>query len=253
MIKNLYHVLLLTLAINFLALAGGVGWLYKDGRLGQEQVAQIKQILYPPAVPPPADAEPDPTTRPAIDLEALLAKASGRTAAEQVEFLQQSFDAQTAQLDRRYRELLDLQRQIELAKQHLAADRANLAAGEQKLRDEQQLQEKLASDKGFQDSLSLYQTMPAKQVKQVFMSLDDETVVRYLQAMAPRTASKIVKEFRTPEETARVQRVLERMRQQTQQQQATQAPAESAGISNTSPPTAAAPGQGGRQANVAGP
>jgi hypothetical protein len=54
--------------------------------------------------------------------------------------------------------------------------------------------------------------MPAKQVKTVFMTLDDETVRNYLRAMQPRQASKIIKEFKTPEETARVQRVMEQMR-----------------------------------------
>jgi len=213
MIKTLYNVVLLTLAINFLAIAGGMGWLWKDGRLGKEQIARIKEVLYPAPTPVEPEDTGDPTTHPSIRLEDLLAKASGRTAAEQVEFLQQSFDAQSAQLDRRHRELLDLQRQIDLAKSQLTADRAKLAAGQQKLQDEQQLQQKLATDKGFQDSLNLYQTMPSKQVKGVFMSLDDEIVVRYLQAMPPRTASKIIKEFKTPDETIRIQRVLERMRQ----------------------------------------
>lgn len=248
MVKSLYHVLLLTLAINFLAVAGGVGWLWNDGRLGKEQVAQIKQILYPPPAPPSvdADAPADPTTQPAgMKLEDLLAKAAGRTAAEQVEFLQQSFDAQAAQLDRRQRELLDLQRQIDLAKGQLATDRAKLAAGQQKLLADQQLQEKLANDKGFQDSLNLYQTMPSRQVKGVFMTLEDEVVVRYLQAMPPRTASKIVKEFKTPDEVARIRRVLERMRQSPP-------PAESASQEQRTSP-ASPSDQGGRQAAAAGP
>ena len=95
---------------------------------------------------------------------------------------------------------------------------SKLAKGEQALETEQQLQQKLATDKGFQDSLSLYQTLPGKQVKTIFMGLDDETVVRYLQAMPPRTSAKIVKEFKSPDETDRIQRVLERMRQSQPQQ-----------------------------------
>jgi hypothetical protein len=214
MLKNLYKVLILTLALNFLAVAGGIGWLWYDGRLNKEQVAKIKDLLYPkPEEVKTESAEEESTTQPANQLEALLAKASGRTAAEQVAFIQQSFDSQLAQLDRRQREIADMQRQVELAKQQLAADRAKLEKGEQALVTEQQLQQKLASDKGFQDSLSLYQTLSGKQVKTIFMGLDDETVVRYLQAMPPRASAKIVKEFKTPEENERVQRILERMRQ----------------------------------------
>jgi Mg/Co/Ni transporter MgtE len=73
--------------------------------------------------------------------------------------------------------------------------------------------QKLAQDKGFQDSLQLYNSMPAKQVKAVFMGLDDETVVNYLQSMQPRRASMIIKEFKTPDELSRIARVLEIMRQ----------------------------------------
>jgi hypothetical protein len=54
--------------------------------------------------------------------------------------------------------------------------------------------------------------MPARQVKTVFMGLDDQTVMNYLQAMPSRTAGKIIREFKSPEETSRIQRILERMR-----------------------------------------
>jgi hypothetical protein len=54
--------------------------------------------------------------------------------------------------------------------------------------------------------------MPPKQVKQIFMTMDDETVQRYLQAMEPRGATKIVREFKAPDETQRIQRVLDKMR-----------------------------------------
>ena len=55
--------------------------------------------------------------------------------------------------------------------------------------------------------------MPPKQVKQIFATLDDQTVVNFLQAMEPRTAAKIIKEFKTDDEVARMQKVLEKMRQ----------------------------------------
>src|SRR5439155_24195220 len=141
-----------------------------------------------------------------------LARASARTAAEQVEFIQHAFDSQMAQLDRRQRELNDQQRQVDLAKQQMARDRAALLSDQQKLTDQQQQETKLASDKGFQDSLLRYQAMPGKQAKQIFMTLDDQTIMNYLQTMEPRTAARIIKEFKTPEELDRIHKVLERMR-----------------------------------------
>jgi hypothetical protein len=44
------------------------------------------------------------------------------------------------------------------------------------------------------------------------MTLDDDVVVRYLQAMEPRIAGGILKEFKTPDETSRAQSLLEKMR-----------------------------------------
>ncbi len=44
------------------------------------------------------------------------------------------------------------------------------------------------------------------------MTLNETTVQQYLQAMDTRTAGKIIKEFKTSDETAFIQRVLERIR-----------------------------------------
>ena len=89
----------------------------------REKMMAIKEILFPSTAPssttqPIADA----TTQPTLRLDELVARQTGRTAAEKVEFIQQTFDAQMAQLDRREREVRDLERQVELAKQQMARD-----------------------------------------------------------------------------------------------------------------------------------
>jgi flagellar motility protein MotE (MotC chaperone) len=213
-VKKLLSVISLTLAMNFLLLAGGAGWLVKTGHLDRDRLKEVKKILFPPPEPPPADstASTDATTQPSARLDQLLAKASGRTGGEQVEFIQQTFDAQSAQLDRRERELNDLQRQVDLAKGQMSRDRAKLEQDRTDLTARQQQDTKEASDKGFQDSLQLYSSMPAKNVKAIFLSLSDDVVQQYLEAMPPRTAAKIIKEYKTPEELDRIQKVLERMR-----------------------------------------
>lgn len=213
--KKIFNLVILTLALNFVALAGGVGWMIKSGKLDKAKALEVKKMLFEPpadAVKVDTAAKPDPTTQPSMRLDELLAKASGRSAIAQVEVIHQAFDAQVAQLDRRERELIDLQRQVDLAKQQLTIDRAKLTKDQQSLAASQQEQTKLASDKGFQDSLALYTTMQAAQVKKIFMTLDDDTVQRYLQAMEPKPATKIIKEFKTPDELIRIQKILEKMR-----------------------------------------
>ena len=212
--KKLWNVFVLTLAVNFIAVAVAVGYLYGDGRLDRKRVDAIKVLLYPPPATQPAASQPidERAAEPVLRLSELLEQKSGLSTGEQLLFLQQTFDARMAELDRRQRELGDLQRQVDLANTTLARDRTALEAGKKQLAEREQLAAKLAGDKGFQDSLELYKTLPAKQVKQAFLTMEDETVRRYLQAMEPREAAKIVKEFKTAEERQRIQRVIDRMR-----------------------------------------
>ncbi len=54
--------------------------------------------------------------------------------------------------------------------------------------------------------------MKPKQVKDVFAGLPEDVVVRYLRAMQPRQATKILSEFKTPAELERVKVLMERVR-----------------------------------------
>lgn len=215
--RRLLNVIAVTLALNFIALAGFAAWLHKEGRLTPENILAIRKILFPPPPPPQAVLATRPVdsaaTRPVLRLEELLAKYAGRPPAEQLEHIRGTFDAHMAQLERAQRELLDLRRQVLAEKEKLAADRKALDDDRRALAAREKEAQALASDKGFQDSLELYLSLPAKQVKTVFMGLDDATVVRYLQNMEPRAAARITREFKTPEETERLKRLLERMRQ----------------------------------------
>ncbi len=224
--KKLFNVLVLMLAVNFLAVAGAVVYLKQTGHIDAERVSAIRAILFPASdVVEVASTQPaDPSsTQPSGRLEQLLARHSGRSAKDQVDFIQVAFDAQLSQLDRRQRELQDLRRQVELARQRMAADWAALERDRAQIQSREQTAVALQSDQGFQDSLERYMVMSGKQVKSIFMTLSDDIVVRYLQAMPPRTATRIIKEYKTPDELARVQRVMELMR--TTQAIAAQTPA----------------------------
>ena len=213
--KKLFGVLVLTLAMNFLLLAGGVGYLFQSGKLDKAKIAKVKELVM---APPVAVATTQPTTKPSanglanLNLSTLMGNHTG-SAIEQVEFLRRTFDTQMLVMDRRQRELADLQRQVDLANQKLAADRTVLDKREKDLAAREQEAQKLQDDQGFQNSLSIYNAMPSKQVKTIFMTLGEATVQQYLEAMDARTAGKIIKEFKSPVETAFIQRVLERIRQ----------------------------------------
>jgi hypothetical protein len=211
--KKIVNVLVLALAMNFLLAIGGAGWMFSSGHLDKTRFAEVKKILFPPEVPVAPATQPTPTTQPDGRLDELLAQASGKPAGEQVDSIRQAFVAEEAELDRRTREIQDLQRQVDLAKEQARIDHSKIEQEKKTVDAQRAEQDRLASDKGFQDSLQLYTALPAKQVKTIFMTLSDDTVEQYLDAMQPRVASKIIKEFKSDQEIQRIQKVLEKIRQ----------------------------------------
>src|ERR1043166_7853609 len=155
--NKLLYVLALTLAMNFLAIAAGVGWLYQSGHLDRQKVGTIKEIMFPATMPADTQSQsPEPTTRPSLKLEELLARQVGHPASEQVEFIQRSFDARMEELDRKQRELEALKASIDAAGKQLIDDRGKFASEQKAFDARQQEAAKLAGDKGFADALQLY-------------------------------------------------------------------------------------------------
>ena len=89
--KAVINVVVTMLAINFLAVVGAAGWMWKSGHLDKERAQAVKELLFPPPPPPPVteEAATRPSTRPGegdlamLRLDELLASQKGvRTAAE---------------------------------------------------------------------------------------------------------------------------------------------------------------------------
>ena len=210
--KKLWNVLVLTLAFNFLLVAGGAGYLYRTGRLDREKVFAIRELLFPPPAAPATQPTTRPTTQPVLKMEELLAAHASLPAAEQVALLQRTFDSRMAQLDRREREIRSLHDLVNNAEARLKLERDAFDARVKALDAREQDAIKLAADQGFQESLQLYGTMKPKQVKDVFTRLPDAEVVRYLRALDTRQATKILAEFKTPAELDRVKALMEQVR-----------------------------------------
>ncbi len=214
--KRLLTVLSATLALNFLLAVGGIAYLYKTGKLDDAKIKTIRELVMHPATQPVATTQPierDPTTQPTLALENMLSKVVGRPAGEQVEFMQRTFDSQMAILDRREQNLKSIQNGIDTDLKKLKEARDLLEADRTKFTAAQAQQNKALTEQGFQDTLNLYITMPSKQVKTIFMTMDDDLMTQYLRAMEPRTAAKIVKEFKAGEEVGKITRVMDKMRQ----------------------------------------
>lgn len=215
MIKTLWNLVVLVLAMNFLFVAGMFAWLFLGGKLDKDKLHAIREIVFAtsqPTTQPVTEAQEEPTTKPSVRLTDILAEAAGRRSEDQVTVAQQGFDAQRAMLDARFRELENQRQLIDQARAELQKLQENVNKGEQTLAARQKQQTAQEEDKGFQDTLEMYKAMPPKQVKSMFQSLPDDVVVRYLQAMEPGKAASVLKEFKTPEETTRAAVILEKMR-----------------------------------------
>jgi flagellar motility protein MotE (MotC chaperone) len=216
-VKKIFSILVLTLAVNFLALAGGIGYLYGTKKLDKDKVHAIRDIVFPTTAPSDADAttqpsDGGPTTRSTFGLDEVLATHAGMPAAEQVQLVHRTADFRVADLERRQSELNALHDLVKNAETKLKSEREAFEAQRKALETREQEATRLASDKGFQDALKLYGTMKPKQIKDVFVGLSDEVVVRYMRAMEPRQVSKILKEFKTPAELERVKVLMEQVR-----------------------------------------
>jgi flagellar motility protein MotE (MotC chaperone) len=214
-VKKFLNVFMLALAMNFLAVAGGVGYLVVTKKLDKDKIHAIKEIVFPPAEAAAPATQPTTqpsTSTPILQLDQLLAAQAGRPAAEQVQNIQRTFDASMAQLERRQHEVEKLQAAVEFAQARLKADREAFEKQKGALEQREAESARLAADNGFQSSLEVYGTMKPKQVKDVFAGLSDDVVVRYLKAMEPARASKILKEFKTPAELQRVKVLMEQVR-----------------------------------------
>ncbi|MGC4034168.1 MAG: hypothetical protein QM754_21015 [Tepidisphaeraceae bacterium] len=220
MIKKLFGVVTGVFALNFLAIAAGIGFLVFTHKLDREKVQAVREIILNGAATQPstqpttqqAATQPSPEDAPMLRLDALLAKYSRRPAGEQIELVRAELDSQAATVERRRREVADQRVQIENARSDLKNQLEKLDTDRKQFEAEKTEQARLAADAGFQKTLELYQQLPAKQIKTMFAGMDDETVVRYLQAMDTRQAGSVLKEFKTPQETTRAQGILEKMR-----------------------------------------
>jgi hypothetical protein len=213
--KKLLNIIMITLGVNFLLMVGGIGYLFKTGALTKEKIATIKELLGPATTQAAVEVKKDlaaASTQPTVKLEELLAKVSGRPAGEQVEFMQRTFDAQMAQLDRREREVGARQQLVQRDKEVQDKRQALLDTRQATLDEREKTLTNTALDKGFTDTLALYDSMTARQVKDAFAGLDDAAATKYLRAMEPSRAAKILKEFKSPTETTRVQKFIDMIR-----------------------------------------
>lgn len=215
LLKKLVLVLIVTLAINFIALIAAGAMLAQRAQLDRGKIEQVREVLFSglqESTEAEAPAEPQEPT-PMEQLVALLDAESGRGAEERVGSISRTLDDRAVALSRIRRELSDRSRQLDAAAKKLASERQSFDAKVEAWRTEVEAATARAADEGYQKSLELYEQLQARQVKNLFLGLEDDVVLAYLRDMDPAAAAKVLKEFKTDEEADRARRILEKMRQ----------------------------------------
>jgi flagellar motility protein MotE (MotC chaperone) len=203
MMKTLYNLIALVAIANLLILGGFAGFLLLSGKLNAGSAEIIAAALRGEKMIPAATTQP--ATQPA-------SQPSESSAANKKGDSFEGIELQLARLERARKELDDRYSRLKDAEFKLIKDREALTQQEKDFRQQLKLQQQATTDEGFNKALLLYTQMPPKAAKDDFMKLDADIVVRYLTNMKKQNSSKILKEFKSPEEEKRRQEIMERIR-----------------------------------------
>ncbi len=218
--KSLKQAFVWLAVLHFIALIGLVAWLAGTERINTQRVTGLTDLFALTIT-----QEKDQQKAQAMIVEREKAKAESiarrngtgpAPIAEELEDEDHRNELTLQKLDRKEKEIESLQRSLYLKQQLLEKEKqdvvvlkadvdARLAAIQQKMDDE-----------GFQKAVMLFEGIPAKQTKQLFMQLISsnqiDQVVSYLDAMKSRKATSVLKEFKTADEITAVVELTERLR-----------------------------------------
>lgn len=220
--KTLFAVISILAIVHVLAALGFVGWMVATERVDRERLEKIQSIFEKSVPEAQAEAEQQQKIdaaagEQAARLAALQGKSAGpesitqRLAAEQ-----QRNEITLRQIERTREEVESLQRNLRLAQQRVEQQYEQLMAEKTSLEKRLADIERQRNDEGFKKAVELYESLPAKQTKSMFMVMLRENhadqVVAYMEAMEPRKAAGVLKEFKTPDEIAKATELTERLR-----------------------------------------
>lgn len=216
---RLWNIVSFLAVVNLLALVGFAGWLWTSGRLDAQRIHDIRDrfalTIAEETAAAKAESETELDTQlesaerewaqnPSLpsDAQVRLASLVGRQTDQALRRLQDETGQLLARLNMRSAQLEQQKLEFEAAK---TAWNESIEAERQRRTDEQ-----------FQKAVLQYESAPPKTAKEWILDLDALNergqIVAYLDAMDPRAASKILREFKTEKEVALATELLEKLR-----------------------------------------
>ncbi|MFW6154688.1 MAG: hypothetical protein ACOC95_05680 [Planctomycetota bacterium] len=205
MLAKLYHGLAMLCIVVTLSLLGLAAWMAATGKFSADNRERLGRFLRDetPLQEVQVTASRPATTRPAAAPSAGTELTMSEEAVERTRLLSRRA---LAEVDYKRRQLEHLRAEIEREREELAKLRVAFA-------EEIEARRRRTSDEGFQRQLKVYETMQPKQAKDILVGLPEDLAARYLAEMKPQVAADVMGRFRTPEEQAKLQRLLALMRE----------------------------------------
>lgn len=221
--RSLWKAFVGLLLVHVIAVAAFIAWLSASGRLDRERLTKTRDIFKLTLEDEKKLAE----ERAKLEAEELAkAEAAARlealgdgpvTLAQRLREKQSADDVAIQRVERMQRDIANLRAQLENAKSLLAKQQQELDAKRKAFDEEVAQRQKIQADEDFLQAVSMYEQLKPRQAKDMFLELlkqnKEQEVINYLAAMQLRKAANVLKEFKTPEETAQATKLVQRLRE----------------------------------------
>ncbi len=194
-------IMVIVLVVHALVLLGLVGYSAASGRLGQQQRQQYLATWRGEILAPPPEK-----------VEEVVAEENPQEAAARIAEAQTENEKISRELERQMTQVREFKITVELAQAQLDKDRRELQGKMDAFQQQLAFAKEKAQSEGFQKALKNYSQMKPKYVVADFMQMEDEQVAEYLAAMKADVATRVLNQFREPEEQAKRLRVMELLR-----------------------------------------
>lgn len=220
--RTLARVFGIVLILHALAAIGFVGWLIGTDRVDQDRVDAVVAIFKQTLGEEKAAAKAaDDEAKKKADADARLANLEARaegpeTTIQRLARERQMNEITLRRIERVRQEIASLKANLTTAQATFEREKEKLAADRKAFDAEVAARKKQLEDEGFRKAVELYEGLPAKQTKQMFASMmgqgQTDTVVAYLNAMEPRKATSVLKEFKVGADVKMATDLTERLR-----------------------------------------
>jgi len=217
MMRLIWHTVAALAVIHLLLVVGLLAYLWGTGRLDRQRIGEAMALVSQTAEQRAAEAAAEAEKR---AKEEEKTRSQGPSVAERMAKGRWDEERQSLRLERLRDELKKLEETRQRAERNLERQRQALEAQRQAFERRIRLVNAESGDEGFKKAVELYETLPAKQVKQQFLQMLDQDpqqenldqIVGYLKAMQPRKAAAVLREFEGDAEIAWAVKLMERLR-----------------------------------------